>query len=170
MPAISFKENLPRTASGLFLAPDAWLIGNVEVAANVSIFFGAVLRGDIEKITIGENSNIQEHSVFHTSEGKPCSIGRNVTVGHRALLHGCTVKDDCLIGMGSTILDGAVIEPECIIGANSLVSMNTIIPKGSLAYGSPARVVRTLKPGELEYIKGSAQHYVEKGREYIQIF
>ena len=170
MPLIKYKNKTPQTGENVFIAPSAWLIGDVETGADCSIFFGATLRGDIEKITIGRGSNIQENAVFHTSEGLPCRIGDSVTVGHNAILHGCTVKDRCIIGMGATILDGAIVGSNCSIGANSLVPMNAVIPDGSLAYGSPARVIRQLRPDELAHLKEAADHYIEKGNDYRQIF
>ncbi len=170
MPIIDFEGVTPKFGQDVFVAPDAWLIGRVVLGNNTTVLFGAVLRGDIEQISIGNNSNVQEHSVFHTSHGFPCTIGSNVTIGHGVILHSCSIGDSSLIGMGSTILDGASIGKNCIIGANSLVSMNMKIPDGSMVYGSPAKVIRPLKQEELEHIASAAKHYVEKGKQYILIF
>ena len=167
MPIIPFQTHQPQTAEGLFLAPDAWLIGQVSVGENVSIFFASVIRGDVQRISIGAGTNIQEHSMLHTSTGlADCIIGENVTVGHRAILHGCSVRDNCIIGMGSTILDGAIIGENCIVGANALVTMDVEIPAGHLALGSPAKAVRKLTPAEIKEIGLSALHYRRLGKEY----
>lgn len=172
MAIIPFQDKTPNLENdNIFVAPDAWVIGDVSLSKSVSVFFGATLRGDINPIVIGEGSNIQENAVLHTSWGLgPCVVGKNVTIGHRAILHGCTVEDLCIIGMGSTILDGAVIGSECIIGANSLVTMNTKIPPKSLALGSPAKVVRQLTDKELNELRRSAKAYQEKGEWYKDYF
>jgi len=166
MPVIAFKEYVPRAESALFVAPDAWITGRVVLEEDVSVFFHASLRGDIEPIRVGRGSNIQESSILHTSEGTPCTVGSNVTVGHNAILHGCTVSDHCIIGMGSTILDAAVIGEDCIIGANSLVTLRCVIPAGSLALGAPAKVVRKLSDQERDFIRQSAAHYIRVASEY----
>jgi carbonic anhydrase/acetyltransferase-like protein (isoleucine patch superfamily) len=172
MPLVSYNGVSPTIDPlDFFLAPDAWITGDVTIASKVTVLFGAVLRGDIQPISIGEGSNLQEHAVVHTSRGKdPCRVGKDVTIGHHAVLHGCTVHDRCIIGMGSTILDNAVISEDCIIGANSLVTMKTVIPPGSLAVGSPARVVRKLTPAELQEIRDSAAAYRKVGRAYAVSF
>ena len=126
MAVISFADKTPQIAAPHFIAPDAWVIGDVTIAGLVSIFFHAVLRGDIEPISVGEGSNIQEHAMLHTSRGLgPCTVGKNVTIGHRAIIHGCTIEDSCIIGMGSVILDGAVIGKNSIVGAQALVESLT---------------------------------------------
>ena len=167
MPALRFDDHLPVIDPSAFVAPDAWAIGEVSVGKDCCILFGVVLRGDILPIIIGDGSNAQEHSVFHTTTGQtPTIVGKNVTVGHSAILHGCTVQDSCIIGMHSTILDGAVIPSNCIVGANSLVPLNFKGEEGTLIVGSPAKVKRTLRPEEIEQIQESARHYQEKGRAY----
>lgn len=167
MPIIPFQARTPTVAKTAWVAPDAWVIGDSVVGERVSIFFGAVLRGDIEPIRVGNGTNIQEGALLHTSTGlSPCVVGENVTIGHRAIIHGCTVGNSCIIGMGATVLDGAIIEDHCLIGANSLVTMNTRIPAGSLALGSPAKVVRALTAAELAQIEESATHYQKLGAEY----
>ncbi|MCO6429825.1 MAG: gamma carbonic anhydrase family protein [Deltaproteobacteria bacterium] len=171
MPVIPFGDHVPVLGKDVFLAPDAWVTGKVQLGDQVSLFFGAVMRGDIQRIIVGARSNFQEHCLVHTSRGlNDCIIGEDVTVGHGAILHGCTVQDRCIIGMNSTILDDAVIESDCIIGANSLVTMRTRIPSGSLALGSPAKVVRHLTDKELKEIKDSAASYLKVANTYRDYF
>jgi len=170
MPVIAFESHQPLSENALFIAPDAWVIGKVSLAAQVSIFFGAVLRGDIQKIQVGAGSNIQEHALLHTSNGLgDCIVGENVTIGHRAIIHGAKIGSNCIIGMGATILDDAVIGDNCIIGANSLVSMKTVIPDGSMAFGAPAKVIRKLKDSEIAEIAISAKHYQKLGKYYAAL-
>ncbi len=161
MPSIPFRDLKPKYNQTVFIAPDAWIIGDVVLEDDVSVYFGCVLRGDIEPVRIGRGTNLQEHCTCHTSHGSPCTVGSDVTVGHEVTLHGCEVKDRCIIGMGSVILDNAIIEPGCIIGANLLVTKGTVIPSGSLALGSPAKVVRWLKADEQEEILRSSAAYLE---------
>ncbi len=163
----SFENIAPDLADDCFVADNATLIGKVILHPKSSIWFGAVLRGDIEPIEIGENSNIQDNSVVHTKEGCPVKVGKNVSVGHLVNLHGCEIGDNCLIGMGSTILDGAVIGENCIVGANSLVSSNKKFPAGSLIIGSPARVARSLTDDEILAISKNAEHYSECYPKYL---
>lgn len=171
MPVLSFENKSPHLGQDIFLAPDAWLIGDSHIGNQVSIFFGTVVRGDILPILVGNGTNLQEHVLLHTSHGlSACQVGNNVTVGHRAILHGCSVMDNCIIGMGATILDGAVIGKNSIIGANSLISLNTQIPEGVLAFGSPAKVIRDLTPQEIAEISESARRYREVGAEYRKSF
>ncbi len=168
---IPYKEIYPKLKDNIFIAPDAWIIGDVTIDEEVSIFYGAVLRGDILPIKIGKCSNIQEHSVLHTSRGRvPTIVGENVTVGHRAILHGCTVNNNCLIGMGAIILDEAVIEENCLIGAGSMVTEGKRIPKNSLAFGSPAKVIRELTTEEILNIKNSAEAYKKVGKNSLEYF
>ena len=170
MPIIPYKGNSPTIAKSVFVAPDAWVTGKVTIGEDATILFGVVIRGDIQEISIGAKSNLQEHAVAHTSRGKnPCKIGSEVTVGHHAILHGCTVNDRCIIGMNSVILDDAEIGSECIIGAHSLVTMNTKIPPRSLAVGSPAKVVRPLTEKELQELRDSAEAYYNVGKEYARV-
>ncbi len=171
MPLISIHKATPALQERVFLAPDAWVTGQVFIAADVSIFFGVVMRGDINAIYVGSGTNIQEHALLHTSRGLgDCRVGSDVTIGHHAIIHGCTVGDRCIIGMGSTILDGAVVGDDCIIGANSLITMNTIIPPRSMVFGSPAKVMRSLTDKELDQIKESAISYQQLGAEYHRNF
>jgi carbonic anhydrase/acetyltransferase-like protein (isoleucine patch superfamily) len=171
MPVISFKEKTPTVGASAFIAPDAWVIGDVTVGENVSLFFNVVLRGDIEKIVVGRGSNLQEHVLVHTSHGmNPAVIGEDVTIGHRAIIHGCEVQNRCLIGMGATILDNAVIGEGSIVGAHTLVTKGTIIPPGSLVMGTPGKVIRPLTPEENKSLLASAQGYQELGATYLAMF
>jgi carbonic anhydrase/acetyltransferase-like protein (isoleucine patch superfamily) len=153
----------PRIDPTAYIAPQAVVIGDVRLAARVSVWPMAVLRGDINFIEIGEGSNLQDGSIVHLAEDLPVRVGRLVTVGHRAILHACTVEDECLIGMGATVLDGAVIGKGSIIGAHALVTKDTKIPPGSLVMGTPAKVVRTLGAGEIAGIRVWADHYIALG-------
>jgi len=171
MPVIPYKEFQPEVSKALFIAPDCWITGKVFLAENVSILFGAALRGDIQNIKIGRDSNVQDNAVIHTSRGlHDCVIGEGVTVGHSAILHGCTVKDHCIIGMGATLLDDAEIGEYSIVGANSLVTMRVKIPAYSMVMGSPAKVVRQITEKEKAEIEASAKAYIEVGKTYSAYF
>ncbi len=171
MPVVAFKKNVPSIDPTAFIAPDAWIIGSVYIAANCSVFFNSVVRGDIQPITVGSGTNLQEHVLIHSSHGmSPVIIGDNVTVGHRAIIHGCTIGNGSLIGMGATILDDTVIGASSIIGAHTLVTKGTIIPPRSLVIGSPGKVVRELTESEVSELAQSARHYIELGREYQVTF
>lgn len=149
-----------------WIAPGAHVIGNVVIGAGVGIWFGATLRGDNEVIEIGDGSNVQENTVMHTDLGFPLVIGRNCTIGHKAMLHGCTIGDNSLIGMGATVLNGAKIGNNCLIGAGALVTENKVIPDGSLVMGSPGKVVRELDAKAIEMLTWSATHYQENMRRF----
>ncbi len=149
-----------------FIAHNATVIGSVELGNNVSVWFNVVIRGDTDRIVIGENSNIQDGSVLHTDPGLVLDIGRNVTVGHKVMLHGCTIGDNSLIGINAVILNRAVIGKNCLIGANTLIPEGKEIPDGSLVMGSPGKVVRQLSDEEIRMLAHSAEHYVENGRRY----
>ena len=166
MPLYSLGDLKPRLASGAWVAPSADLIGDVRLDARASVWFGAVIRADNTEITIGEDSNVQDGAVCHSDEGVPLTIGARVTIGHQAILHGCTIADDCLIGMGARILNGARIEPDCIVGAGALITEGKTFPAGSLIVGSPARAVRQLTDGERQLLRASAAHYAEKAAHY----
>ena len=142
------------------------MIGDVRLGPNASIWFNAVLRGDNDPITIGANTNIQDGSVLHTDEGVPLTVGANVTVGHMVMLHGCTVGDNSLIGIGSIVLNRAVIGKNTIVGANTLIPEGKTFPDGVLIVGSPGKVVRELTPEQIESLRHSAAHYVENARRY----
>ena len=149
-----------------FIADSASVIGSVVMHQNAGIWFGAVLRGDNDVITIGENSNVQDLSVLHVDPGFPLTIGKNVTVGHKVMLHGCEIGDNSLVGINSVILNGAKIGKNCLIGANSLISENKVIPDGSLVMGSPGKVVKQLSEDQMKGLEMSALHYVENFKRY----
>jgi carbonic anhydrase/acetyltransferase-like protein (isoleucine patch superfamily) len=167
---IPFKEKNPTVHDTVFLAPGAYIIGDVQVGQETSIWFNAVLRGDEDAITIGNRCSIQDNSSIHLSKGFPVIVEDEVTVGHNVILHGCTVKKRCIIGMGSTILDGAIIGEECIIGANTLIPSGKVIPPRSLVIGSPGKVVRELTDKDFDLIQLSIDTYVEKSYIYNNIF
>jgi len=154
--------------AGHFVADNATVIGNVHLGDDSSVWFNAVLRGDNDRIVVGERSNIQDGSVLHTDFGLELVIGDGVTVGHMVMLHGCRIGDDALIGIGSTIMNGASIGERSIVGAHSLVTENKSFPDGSLIMGSPARVVRELTKEEISYIGWSAQVYVDNAKRYTE--
>jgi carbonic anhydrase/acetyltransferase-like protein (isoleucine patch superfamily) len=149
-----------------WIAPDATVIGKVHVGANVGIWFGVVIRGDNDQIAIGTDSNVQEHTVMHTDVGFPLTIGAGCTIGHRAMLHGCTIGDNSLIGMGAIVLNGARIGKNSLVGAGALVTEGKEFPDNSLIVGSPARAVRTLDDQTVAGLRGSATHYVANARRF----
>ncbi|SDH77077.1 Carbonic anhydrase or acetyltransferase, isoleucine patch superfamily [Pseudomonas flavescens] len=149
-----------------WVAPTATLIGKVRLEAGASVWFGAVLRGDNELIHIGEHSNVQDGAVMHTDMGSPLTLGKGVTVGHNAMLHGCTVGDYSLVGINAVVLNGARIGKHCIIGANALIAEGKDIPDGSLVVGSPGKVVRELTEQQKKLLEASAAHYVQNARRY----
>lgn len=149
-----------------WIAPDAQVIGDVRLGAGASVWFGTVLRGDNEPIIIGENTNVQEHCAMHTDVGIPLTIGRDVTIGHQVMLHGCTVGDESLIGIGSVVLNGAVIGRNCLVGARALVTEGKVFDDGWLIVGAPAKPVRRLTETEIEGLRLSAAHYVENARRF----
>ena len=149
-----------------WVAENATVLGNVILEENASVWFNAVLRGDNDPITIGENSNVQDGSVLHTDLGCPLTIGKDVTIGHMAMLHGCTIGDETLIGIGATVLNRAVIGKNCIIGAHALIPEGKVIPDGSLVMGAPGKVVKELREEQVMLIKGSAQVYVDNWRRF----
>ena len=151
-----------------WIAPNAVVLGNVIIEKNASVWFGAILRGDNDPILVGENSNVQDGSVLHTDLGSPLSIGRDVTIGHMAMLHGCTVGDNSLIGIGAVVLNGARIGRNCLIGARALITEGKEIPDNSLVVGSPGKVIRSLDEAAAEGIRLSAAHYVENWKRYAR--
>ena len=159
------KPSTPDTGN-YWVAENATVLGNVILRENASVWFNAVLRGDNDPIEIGENSNIQDGSVLHTDHGVPLTIGKNVTVGHMVMLHGCTIADGTLIGIGSTILNRAKIGRNCIIGAHSLIPEGKEIPDNSLVMGAPGKVVRQLDEGAAQMIAASAQVYVDNWKRF----
>jgi carbonic anhydrase/acetyltransferase-like protein (isoleucine patch superfamily) len=171
---LKFKKWFPKIHKKAWVAPSADVIGNVKIGRDSSIWFGVVIRGDIHKIKIGKRTSIQDLSMIHVthyknedmSDGHPTIIGDDVTIGHKVMLHGCTIEDGCLIGMNATVLDGAVIGEGSIVGANSLVTSNKIFPPHSLIMGSPAKVVKTLSDKEVENLIKHAAKYVDFKNEY----
>lgn len=165
---MEFQGVSPRIASDVFVAPSADIIGDVTIAEESSVWFGCVIRGDVNSIKIGKRTSIQDLSMIHVthfkkadcSDGFATTIGNDVTIAHRVMLHGCTIEDACLIGMSATILDGAVIGTESIVGANSLVTKNKIFPPRSLIMGNPAKVVRALSDEEVSSLYASSANYV----------
>jgi carbonic anhydrase/acetyltransferase-like protein (isoleucine patch superfamily) len=149
-----------------WIAPNAVVIGNVILKKNASIWFGATLRGDNDPIIVGENSNVQDGSVLHTDAGSPLTIGANVTIGHMVMLHGCTIGDNSLIGIGSIVLNGARIGKNCLVGANCLITEGKTIPDNSLVMGAPAKVVREISPEQAMMLAGGAAHYVANWKRY----
>ena len=156
----------PRLADSAWVADSAQVIGNVVLGEGSSVWFGAVLRGDTETITLGAGSNIQDGSVLHADLGFPMTVGANVTVGHQVMLHGCTIGDESLIGIGATVLNGAKIGRNCLVGAGSLVTEGKEFPDGSMIIGSPARVVKSLTPEQIKGLRLSAHHYIENAERY----
>jgi carbonic anhydrase/acetyltransferase-like protein (isoleucine patch superfamily) len=162
MAVYALGESVPQTPENgqFWVAPDAKVIGQVVLKTNASVWYGAVVRGDVEAIEIGEDTNIQDGSVLHADFGVPLTIGKGVTVGHQVMLHGCTIGDYSLIGIGATILNGAKIGKNCIIGAHALIAEGKEIPDNSLVVGMPGRVIKTLGEDMAEMLKASADHYV----------
>lgn len=168
MPIYSIDGKAPDFAdrSSTFVAPDAVVIGNVGVGRNVGIWFGVAIRGDNERIEIGDDSNVQEHAVMHTDPGYPLTVGKGCTIGHRALLHGCTVGDNSLIGMGAIVLNGARIGRNSLVGAGALVTENKEFPDNSLIVGAPAKAIRILDEEAVARLRRSADHYVGNARRF----
>lgn len=168
MPIFALDGIVPEfeDAGSNWIAPDAVLVGRVRIGRNAGIWFGAVIRGDNEPTEIGADSNVQEHTVMHTDPGFPLTIGRGCTIGHRAMLHGCTIGDDSLVGMGAIILNGAKIASNCLVGAGALVTEGKEFPERSLIVGSPAKAIRVLDDEAVERLKRSAAHYVNNGRRF----
>ena len=161
-----FEGHTPKLDPNSWVASNSVVIGKVELKKDSNIWFNVTLRGDVEPITVGEGSNVQDGSVVHSDPGCPVIIGKNVTVGHLVMLHGCVIEDDCLIGIGSTILNKAKIGKNSIIGANTLVTENKVIPERSLVLGSPGKIVRQVTDEEIKSIKENADHYVANYKKY----
>ena len=166
MSIIEYNGHSPKVDPSVFVADGVQLIGDVRVAKDASIWFNSVLRGDINSVEVGERTNIQDGSVLHVTNEFPLRIGSDVTVGHRAIVHGCTVGDCCLIGMGSVLLDNVTIGSQSLVAAGALVLQNFVVPEGMLVAGIPAKIIRLLTEKEKGLIKESAQHYVEYARGY----
>jgi carbonic anhydrase/acetyltransferase-like protein (isoleucine patch superfamily) len=158
----------PKMGQGVWIAPGATVLGRVTLGRNVSVWFGAVLRGDVEDIVIGDDTNIQDGTVIHADPGKPTILGKGITVGHQAMLHGCQIGDYSLVGIGATILNGAKIGKNCLIGAHALVTEGKEIPDNSMVLGSPGKVVKTLDEGMRDIFKASADHYVANAKRFAE--
>jgi gamma-carbonic anhydrase len=163
-----YLDRLPRLGARVLLAPTAVLAGQVELGDDVSIWYGAVLRGDLAPVVVGDRSNIQDGTVIHVGDDAPCVVGADTVVGHRAMLHACRIEDGCLIGMQATILDDAVVGAGSIVGAGALVTQRTIIPPRSLVLGFPARVVRTIDEGDVASHRALAAKYVRLKENYLR--
>lgn len=156
----------PQVDASAWIADSAEVMGNVSLGADASVWFGCVLRGDTERMSVGEGSNIQDLSVLHADFGQPLVIGERVTVGHQVVLHGCSIGDESLIGIGAVVLNGARIGKNCLVGAGALVTEGKVFADGSMIVGAPARVVRQLTPEQIEGLRRSAQHYIDNARRF----
>lgn len=166
MAIFSLGKRVPVLGEGVWIAENATVAGSVTLGDKVSVWFGAVVRGDNDPITIGKHTNIQDGSVLHTDDGVPLTIGDNVTVGHMAMLHGCTIGDNTLIGINAVVLNGAVVGKNCLIGAKALVAENKVIPDRSLVVGTPGRIIRELTDEEVARLQASADTYIAHAEEY----
>jgi carbonic anhydrase/acetyltransferase-like protein (isoleucine patch superfamily) len=166
MAVYALNDVTPQVDALAWVAESAQVIGCVELAADVSVWFGCVVRGDVERIRIGAGSNVQDLSVLHADRGIPLTLGERVTVGHRVILHGCIVGDETMIGMGATVLNHARIGKHCLVGANALITGGKTFPDGSLIVGAPARVARALTGEEIESLAHSARHYIDSARQF----
>ena len=164
----AIDDKTPRLAATAWVAPTATVIGDVELEEDVSIWWGAVLRAEQDRLTIGAGSNVQDNAVLHVDPGFPLTLGRGVTVGHLAMLHGCTVGDGTLVGIGATILNGARIGRDCLIGAHALIAEGKEIPDRSVVLGAPGKIVRQVSDADLERLRQPAAVYVERARGYAR--
>ena len=163
------NKKLETDGDDFWIAPNATVIGNVKLLKDASVWFNAVLRGDVELITVGQGSNVQDGAIIHTDPGFPCTIGKNVTVGHLAMLHGCEIGDGSLIGIGSVILNGAKIGKNCIIGSKALVTEGMEIPDGAMVLGVPGKVKKILNEEEQSVVSLGAEHYIQNYKKYKQL-
>lgn len=168
MPIYELDGKVPVIGSGVWIAPDAHVIGEVVLGDNVGVWFGTVIRGDTSLITVGNGTNVQDGTMLHSDYGVPLTIGEDCTIGHHAILHGCTVGNRVLVGMGATLLNQAVIGDECVIGANALVTEGKAFEAGSLIVGSPARAIKTLDPDKRAFLKASAEHYIANAHRFAK--
>ncbi|HKU79177.1 MAG TPA: gamma carbonic anhydrase family protein [Rhodanobacteraceae bacterium] len=171
----AYRNIQPKLGANVYVDPAATVIGDVELGDDASVWPGAVLRGDVERIRIGARTNVQDGAVVHvthdgpyTPGGQPCIVGADVTIGHGAVIHACTIEDCCLIGMHATVLDGAVVKRHAFVGAGELVAPGKVVNEGELWIGNPARCVRTLTETEIEALRYSARHYVELKNDYLR--
>jgi carbonic anhydrase/acetyltransferase-like protein (isoleucine patch superfamily) len=164
---ITWQGHTPKTGTGIFLASGSAVIGQVELGDDVNVWFNTVIRGDVNTIRIGARTNIQDNTTVHVTSGSgPTVIGEDVTIGHNTVIHACTIEDQCLIGMGSTILDGAVIRSRCFVAAGSVVTPGKEMPSGMMVMGAPAKAIRPLTPAELQFLEKSAKDYVSTAKSY----
>jgi len=164
-----FRGKTPKLHGSVFAVESALVIGDVEIGEDSSLWFGAIVRGDVNFIRIGARTNVQDHAVLHvTHDTHPTIVGDDVTLGHRVTLHGCTIKDRCLVGIGAVVMDGAVVGEDAMVGAGSLVPPGMIVPRGTLAVGTPAKVKRDLTAEEIAFFRTSAQNYVRYTQEYLR--
>ncbi|RZT56004.1 carbonic anhydrase/acetyltransferase-like protein (isoleucine patch superfamily) [Sphingomonas sp. BK036] len=168
MPRYAIEGKRPTVAADVWIAPSADVIGDARLGQGVSVWFGAVIRADNTPILVGARTNIQEGAMLHSDPGAPLSVGEGCTIGHHAILHGCTIGDNVLVGMGATILNNAVIGDDCLIGANALVTEGKVFPAGSLIVGAPAKAVRDLPPEAIATLKLSAAAYAARQRVYAE--
>ena len=166
MAVYQLDDHKPQIAPSAWVADNAQVMGAVTMEADASVWFGATVRGDTEHITIGEGANIQDGSVLHADHGMPLKVGKHVTVGHMVMLHGCTIGDESLIGIGAVVLNGAKIGKNCLVGAGSLVTEGKEFPDGSMIMGTPAKVVRQLSPEQIQGLRESAKRYIENAQRY----
>jgi len=169
MPLYEIEGVEPQLGEGAWVAPSADLIGDVRLAPRASVWFKAVIRADNTPIILGEETNFQDGAIGHSDPGAPLTIGARVTIGHQAILHGCTVSNDCLIGMGARVLNGAFLGPECLVGANALITEGKRFEEGGLIVGAPARLLRPLTDEEKAALRMSAAHYCEKAARYTAL-
>ena len=165
---IRYKGKQPQVGERVFLAEGACLVGDVSIGDDSSVFYNAVLRGDLAEIKIGKRTNVQDNVCIHVSTGVGVSIGDEVTIGHGAVLHGCTIEDNVLVGMGAIIMDGALVMKNCIIGAGALVTAGKNFPEGSLVMGAPAQIIRTLTADEIKNVKTGVEHYLDAKDELLK--
>ncbi len=168
MPVYQLGDIVPQMHESAWVAPSASIIGNVHLAENSSVWFGAVLRGDNEPIKVGARSNVQDNSILHTDPGCPLDIGEGVIIGHRVMLHGCTIGDNSLIGIGATVLNGAKIGKNCLIGAHALITENKEIPDNSMVIGAPGKIIKTLNESQIAMLRLNAEVYVKNAERFEQ--
>lgn len=168
MPIYELDGKAPVIGSGVWIAPDAHVIGEVVLSDDVGVWFGTVIRGDTSLITVGRGTNVQDGTMLHSDYGVPLTIGEDCTIGHHAILHGCTVGNRVLVGMSATVLNQAVIGDECVIGANALVTEGKVFDAGSLIVGAPARAMKTLDPDKRAFLKASAEHYIANAHRFAK--
>ena len=164
---IEFNGNTPKIQSGVFLASSADIIGDVVLANDVSVWYNSVIRGDFNSIIVEDSSNIQDNSILHVDADEPLSIGKNTTIGHGCIIHGCTIGNSCLIGMGSLIMNRVTIGSNCIIGAGTLITQDTKIPDNSVVVGRPGKIIRQITKSDLAYINSNAKAYVSLKNKYL---